>query len=97
MDWLDRLRVIKADSNMTTREIADKSKIPEPTLEKIYSLPIETDIHCVARSSRHYKLFTQVIPKYFSCVFALYYGIMGFFLCQYASFSTLFFLDSKST
>lgn len=37
MDWLDRLRVIKADSNMTTREIADKSKIPEPTLEKIFS------------------------------------------------------------
>lgn len=37
MNWLDKLKEIKTKSNMPTREIAIKSGIPEPTLEKIFS------------------------------------------------------------
>ena len=37
MDWLENLRALKAKSNMSMREIATKSGIPEPTLEKIFS------------------------------------------------------------
>lgn len=37
MDWLDRLRGLKAKSDLTTKEISIKSKIPEPTLEKIFA------------------------------------------------------------
>lgn len=35
--WLDKLKAMKADSGMTTREIAEKSGIPEPTLEKLFA------------------------------------------------------------
>lgn len=37
MDWFENLRALKAKSNMSMREIAIKSGIPEPTLEKIFS------------------------------------------------------------
>ncbi|MDE7261063.1 MAG: helix-turn-helix domain-containing protein [Oscillospiraceae bacterium] len=37
MDWFENLRALKAASNMSMREIAVKSGIPEPTLEKIFS------------------------------------------------------------
>lgn len=37
MDWFESLRALKAKSNMSMREIAIKSGIPEPTLEKIFS------------------------------------------------------------
>lgn len=37
MNWFENLRALKADSNMSMREIAIKSGIPEPTLEKIFS------------------------------------------------------------
>ncbi len=37
MDWFENLRALKAKSNMSMREIAIKSEIPEPTLEKIFS------------------------------------------------------------
>ena len=37
MDWFENLRALKAKSNMSMREIAVKSGIPEPTLEKIFS------------------------------------------------------------
>ncbi len=37
MSWLDRLKKMKAVSKMTTKEIAEKSGLPEPTLEKIFS------------------------------------------------------------
>jgi len=37
MNWFDNLKKIKCDSGMSTREIADKSGLPEPTLEKIFS------------------------------------------------------------
>lgn len=37
MDWFEKLRALKSASNMSTREIAVKSGIPEPTLEKIFS------------------------------------------------------------
>lgn len=37
MDWFENLRDLKAKSNMSMREIAIKSGIPEPTLEKIFS------------------------------------------------------------
>ena len=37
MDWFEKLRTLKAASNMSMREIAVKSGIPEPTLEKIFS------------------------------------------------------------
>lgn len=37
MDWFENLRRLKAQSNMSMREIAIKSGIPEPTLEKIFS------------------------------------------------------------
>lgn len=35
--WLDKLKEMKARSGLTTREIAEKSTLPEPTLEKIFS------------------------------------------------------------
>lgn len=35
--WLDRLRRMKAASGLTTRQIAEHTGIPEPTLEKIFS------------------------------------------------------------
>lgn len=35
--WLDNLKKMKANSGFTTKEIADKSGIPEPTLEKLFS------------------------------------------------------------
>lgn len=37
MDWFENLRALKVKSNMSMREIAIKSGIPEPTLEKIFS------------------------------------------------------------
>ena len=37
LDWFENLRALKATSNMSMREIAAKSGIPEPTLEKIFS------------------------------------------------------------
>lgn len=37
MDWIDGLRAIKARTNLSTREIAEKSGLPEPTLEKLFS------------------------------------------------------------
>lgn len=37
MDWFEKLRALKTKSNMSMREIAIKSGIPEPTLEKIFS------------------------------------------------------------
>ena len=35
--WLDKLREMKNSSELTTKEIAFLSKIPEPTLEKIFA------------------------------------------------------------
>ena len=35
--WLDNLKVMKEQSGMTTKEIAAKSGIPEPTLEKLFA------------------------------------------------------------
>ena len=35
--WLDKLREMKNESGLTTKEIAHLSKVPEPTLEKIFS------------------------------------------------------------
>lgn len=35
--WLDNLKNLKKLSGYTTKEIADRSGIPEPTLEKIFS------------------------------------------------------------
>ncbi len=37
MGWFENLRALKTESNMSMREIAIKSGIPEPTLEKILS------------------------------------------------------------
>lgn len=37
MSWLERLREIKGQSSLSTREIAEKSGLPEPTLEKLFS------------------------------------------------------------
>lgn len=37
MEWLDNLKNMKAKSNLTTREISEKSNIPEPTLEKLFA------------------------------------------------------------
>ena len=37
MDWLDRLKKMKQQSGLTTREIAQQSSLPEPTLEKLFS------------------------------------------------------------
>ena len=37
MFWLSNLKKMKAKSKMTTKEIAIKSGIPEPTLEKLFS------------------------------------------------------------
>lgn len=35
--WLDRLRFMKEQSGLTTKEIAEQSNIPEPTLEKLFA------------------------------------------------------------
>lgn len=35
--WLDRLKEMKEKSGLTTREIAEKAQIPEPTLEKLFA------------------------------------------------------------
>ena len=35
--WLDKLREMKNASELTTKEISFLSKIPEPTLEKIFA------------------------------------------------------------
>lgn len=37
MEWLQTLRQMKALSGLTTREIAERSGIPEPTLEKLFA------------------------------------------------------------
>lgn len=37
MSWLDELKRMKAESGMTTKEIAAGSLIPEPTLEKLFA------------------------------------------------------------
>lgn len=37
MDWLDRLKNMKQQSGLTTREIALQSGLPEPTLEKLFA------------------------------------------------------------
>ena len=37
MSWLERLREIKGQTDLSTREIAEKSGLPEPTLEKLFS------------------------------------------------------------
>lgn len=35
--WHERLKAMKAESGLTTKEIADQSGIPEPTLEKMFA------------------------------------------------------------
>ncbi len=35
--WLENLKLMKEKSGMTTREISEKSGIPEPTLEKLFA------------------------------------------------------------
>lgn len=37
MDWLDHLKYMKQKSGLTTKEIAEQSGLPEPTLEKLFS------------------------------------------------------------
>ena len=37
MDWLSRLKEMKNTSGKTTKEIADLSGVPEPTLEKLFA------------------------------------------------------------
>lgn len=37
MTWFENLKRIKLESGMSTHEIAEKSGLPEPTLEKIFS------------------------------------------------------------
>lgn len=37
MDWLEKLRELKAKTNLSTREISEKSGLPEPTLEKLFA------------------------------------------------------------
>ena len=37
MSWFENLKKIKAESGMSIHEIATKSGLPEPTLEKIFS------------------------------------------------------------
>ena len=37
MAWLDELKRMTAESKLSTREIAEGSKIPEPTLEKLFA------------------------------------------------------------
>lgn len=37
MVWLNNLRQMKNESKLTTKEIAEGSGIPEPTLEKLFS------------------------------------------------------------
>lgn len=37
MSWFENLKKIKAESGMSIHEIAIKSGLPEPTLEKIFS------------------------------------------------------------
>ena len=35
--WLDKLKVMKSESGLTTKEIAEQANIPEPTLEKLFA------------------------------------------------------------
>lgn len=35
--WLDKIREMKANTNLTTKEISHLSQIPEPTLEKLFA------------------------------------------------------------
>lgn len=35
--WLDKLRAMKDESGLTTREISARSNLPEPTLEKLFA------------------------------------------------------------
>ena len=35
--WLDKLRIMKKQSRLTTKEISSKSGLPEPTLEKLFA------------------------------------------------------------
>jgi len=35
--WLDKIREMKEITNLTTKEISHLSKIPEPTLEKLFA------------------------------------------------------------
>lgn len=37
MDWFEILKQMKVGSGMTTLEISEKSGVPEPTLEKLFS------------------------------------------------------------
>lgn len=37
MDWFELMRDLKEKSGMTNHDIAEKSSVPEPTLEKIFS------------------------------------------------------------
>lgn len=37
MNWFENLKRLKFESGMSTHEIAEKSGLPEPTLEKIFS------------------------------------------------------------
>lgn len=37
MGWFENLKRLKIEAGMTTREISEKSGLPEPTLEKIFS------------------------------------------------------------
>lgn len=37
MDWFELMKDLKEKSGMTNRDIAEKSGVPEPTLEKIFS------------------------------------------------------------
>ena len=55
MEWIERLKAMKTASKMTTKEIANISGVPEPTLEKLFAgqtknpkfSTISTVVHCL--------------------------------------------------
>lgn len=67
MMWIDELKKMKKESGLTTKEIAERSHLPEPTLEKLFSGVTKDPRLTTMQELVHFFGYTldDLVPEYF--------------------------------
>lgn len=65
--WIDELKKMKKESGLTTKEIAERSHLPEPTLEKLFSGVTKDPRLTTIQELVHFFGYTldDLVPEYF--------------------------------
>ena len=65
--WIDELKKMKKESGLTTKEIAERSHLPEPTLEKLFSGVTKDPRLTTMQELVHFFGYTldDLVPEYF--------------------------------